>query len=136
MCSSVSIGPPITLADVGGPLAIGLWVMLAAVLALGGFLVALKVKSWSRRDQSPEPFTLQGLRDMRARKEITEREFSSLRAALLGRPSPTPPPDSSTRARPSGNEKQAPHQSTEPPDTDESKPRLPKKRKAPEYWTL
>ena len=71
--------------DLSTPLSVGLWLMLAAVLGLAGTYLAVKVKQWARREQAPEAFTLQDLREMRARCEISEAEFESLRAALLAR---------------------------------------------------
>ncbi len=56
-----------------------------AVLIMGGTGVILWVRRWSRRDTPAEPFTVQDLRDMRARGEITEREYMAMRAALIGR---------------------------------------------------
>jgi hypothetical protein len=66
-------------------LVFGLWVMLAAILAIGGTYLARAVRRWARREESVEAFTLQDLRDMRARAEISEQEYAALRVALLGR---------------------------------------------------
>lgn len=66
-------------------LRVGLWVMVAAILGIGGVLVAQRVRNWSRTDEKPSFFTLQDIREMRARGEISEQEFNDLRAAILGR---------------------------------------------------
>ena len=76
-------GGGLAASDLSGALNASLWVMLAAILAVAGMYLATRVKRWSRRDQSPEAFTLQDLREMRARSEISEAEYSRLRAALL-----------------------------------------------------
>ena len=75
------------LADLAPVLSRSLWVMLAAVLALGvaGIFAGVAVKRWSRREEAVEVFTLQDLREMRDRGEITEAEFAALRAEVLGR---------------------------------------------------
>ena len=82
-------------ADIGGVLYIGLWVMLAAVLAIGGLYVVVAVKRWSQQERQPEPLTLHDLREMCARNEISKAEFASLRQALLDRARVASPDDSS-----------------------------------------
>lgn len=74
--------------DLGGVLYAGLWVMVAAVLAVAGLRAALALREWARREQRAEPFTLQDLRELRARQQISEAEFQALRAAVLGRGEP------------------------------------------------
>ena len=71
--------------DLSRVLVISLWVMLAAVLAISALYVALAVKRYLQREARPEPLTLQDLREMRARNEISDQEFAALRAAILGR---------------------------------------------------
>ena len=61
-----------------------LWIMLAAILGIGGVSVAVAVRRWSRREEPSTAFTLQDLREMRAQGEISEAEYATLRAALLG----------------------------------------------------
>ncbi len=56
---------------------------LAAVLALMGFFLATAVKRWSQREERPETFTFQDLRNMRDRGEITPTEFAAMRSTLL-----------------------------------------------------
>jgi uncharacterized protein (DUF58 family) len=84
---------PPAAADMGEVLGVALWVMLAAALALaGGYLVAA-VRRRLHHELPTQPFTLQELREMRGREQITEREFQALRAALLGRAAAGPPPE-------------------------------------------
>jgi hypothetical protein len=71
-------------AELGRALSIGLWVMLAAVLGIGGIYAALAVKRWMQREEPVETLTLQDLREMRARGQITEEEYETLRAGILG----------------------------------------------------
>ena len=59
------------------------WFAVAAVIALGGFFAAVAVRRWAQRDEPTQNFTFQDLRDMRARGEITPREFAAMRASLL-----------------------------------------------------
>jgi hypothetical protein len=66
-------------------LTLGLLIMLVAVAGIGGTWVAVKVRRWSRHEQPREPFTLQQLREMRARHEIDDQEFQALRSELLSR---------------------------------------------------
>ncbi|MGD8450460.1 MAG: hypothetical protein PVJ57_01460 [Phycisphaerae bacterium] len=63
---------------------VGLWLAVAAVLGLGGLLATRAAKRYARQEQRSEAFTLQDLREMRAEEKITEDEFRTLRAALLG----------------------------------------------------
>ncbi len=57
--------------------------VVAAVLALAGFYVAVAVRRWTQREETVANFTFQDLRDMKARGEITEPEFKAMRAAVL-----------------------------------------------------
>jgi len=66
-------------------LVVSLLVMVMAVAGIGGAWVALKVRRWSRQDDQREPFTLQELREMWARHEISDQEFEALRGQVLGR---------------------------------------------------
>jgi uncharacterized membrane protein len=78
-----------------------LTVLMAAmivVIVLGG----RRLKRRLRDDSVAEPFTMQSLRDLRDRGEVTPDEYEKVRAALLGRVSaktapppapPAPPPE-------------------------------------------
>ena len=46
-------------------------------------LSGLGVRKWAQREEPVGSFTLEDLRDLRARGQITEQEFAALRAALL-----------------------------------------------------
>ena len=85
MLHSAAIGCCLAQSPLSGVLTMGLWVMMAAVLALAGTFAVLRIKRWTRRDEEPEAFTLQNLREMKAKGEISESEFSRLRGVLLAR---------------------------------------------------
>lgn len=59
--------------------------VILAVLLLVGTAIIVWVRRWMWREPTAEPFTFQDLRDMKARGEISEREFSLMRAALFDR---------------------------------------------------
>jgi hypothetical protein len=59
------------------------WFVGVAGAILGGVIIVLTVRKWSRRDVRTETFTIQGLRELRARGQISEQEFAAMRAALL-----------------------------------------------------
>lgn len=94
----VSSGVCLALPDTSGVPIVGLWVMVAAILAIGGISVAMAVRRWAHREQPPEAFTLQDLRELRARNEISEQEFAALRAALLSQAVPDSLPTSAENA--------------------------------------
>jgi hypothetical protein len=64
-------------------LTVFIWFAGAAVLALGGFYVVRAVRRWIVQEDAPETFTIQDLREMRARGDITDPEFAAMRAKLL-----------------------------------------------------
>ncbi len=68
-----------TLSELFGVLA------LAIVLIVGGYLAVMAVKRWTRGVETYQVFTLQDLRDMQARGEITATEYAKMRAAMLGK---------------------------------------------------
>jgi uncharacterized membrane protein len=59
--------------------------MLALVAGIGGIYAAMKVRRWAQQQEPSESFTLQDLREMRARNDISEEEFQVLKAEVLGR---------------------------------------------------
>ncbi len=84
--------------QVSDVLSVFVWFGVAAAAALAGFYAALAIRRWAQRDEPAATFTIQDLREMRARGEITEHEFHAMRAALLARmeadqtdPAPQPP---------------------------------------------
>jgi len=60
-----------------------LWFAAVVVAGVCGFYLAMRVRKWAQRDERAGNFTLQDLRDLRARGQLTEQEFAALRAALL-----------------------------------------------------
>jgi hypothetical protein len=64
-----------------------LFVMFAivAVLAIGGYLAAMVVRGRLLRDSQEEAFTLQDLRQMHARGELSKDEFENMRQVILGK---------------------------------------------------
>ena len=59
------------------------WLAFAAVAVLVGIIAAVAVRRWTNREQHPQQFTFQDLRDLRASGQITEREFAAMRNRLL-----------------------------------------------------
>ena len=70
-------------AGAGDVLGIFIWFIVAAVLVLCGYYVAVAVRRWVQRDETVATFTIQDLRDMRARGQISDQEFAAMRTALL-----------------------------------------------------
>jgi hypothetical protein len=62
---------------------------ITAALIAGGIAVVWASRRWLRSDAdaSAEPFTLQDLREMRERGEITPQEYDAMRAMIIGKPS-------------------------------------------------
>lgn len=71
-------------------------IVFLAVAGLVGYLLARWAKNWGQRHNSPEPFTLQDLREMRERGEITPAEYDAMRGEILGR-FHAPPADADQR---------------------------------------
>lgn len=65
----------------------GLFMMFAvvAVLAIAGYLIAMVVRGRLLREQPQEAFTLQDLRQLQARGEISNEEYERMRAVILGK---------------------------------------------------
>ncbi|TWT46081.1 hypothetical protein RAS1_25280 [Phycisphaerae bacterium RAS1] len=70
---------------------LGLMIMLAAIAAIGGLVIAARLRRWTSAEQKVEAFTMQEIREMLARGQISEQEFEAMRAALLGRRAPAAP---------------------------------------------
>ncbi len=109
MLGSISTATLAAQPDIQSALVAGLWVMLAAVLAIAGAYLALAVRRRLRTEAPPQSFTLQNLRDLRDRGEISEREYTALRSVALDqaasaatqaaeakKPAPPPAPADST----------------------------------------
>lgn len=60
--------------------------VLVGVVIAGGVLIYV-VRKWMAGDSStpPEGFTLQDLRDLHSRGELTDAEYQSAREAMIGR---------------------------------------------------
>jgi hypothetical protein len=71
-------------------LTVFLWFAAAGLLTLAGFYAVAAVRKWALRRDAVATFTLQDLRDMRTRGEISDREFATLRAQLLAQVDATP----------------------------------------------
>ena len=70
-------------------LPVAIWVGIAVLLSFAALLVIRWVRAWAQADSETEVFTLQDLRDMRARGDITETEFQTMRAEILSTYSPS-----------------------------------------------
>lgn len=78
--------------DALGPMVI--LVILTIVLIGVGSAVVLLSRRWMRGGDAPNaatPFTLQDLREMRARGDIDETEYAAMRTMILGRHDPAIP---------------------------------------------
>jgi hypothetical protein len=62
-----------------------LWFAVVAVASLAGFYLVVALRRWMQRETRVDSFTLQDLRDMRTRGDISDQEFSAMRAAMLAR---------------------------------------------------
>jgi len=92
----------------GELLSIFAWFAIVALAAVGGIYLMMAVRRWSQREESPATFTIQDLRDMRDRGEISAAEFSAMRATILAQLEPSaglPAP------RPGGDETDKPAES-------------------------
>lgn len=90
-------------------------ILLLGLVLVGGVLIFLARRML--RDQSsspPEPFTLQGLRDMRAQGLISDEEFERARTAMIDRLTATEAPDADSDHPASEAKKTA--NSAEPPE--------------------
>jgi uncharacterized membrane protein len=77
-------------------LMIGVVTLIAVMLTAGGFFLAMAVRRWVRSDPADEtPFTLQDLREMRDRGELTPAEYEALRAEMIGKAGGSIPRDHS-----------------------------------------
>ena len=85
LCHFAGPGTPLLAATAGAGdvLVLFVWFVLAAIVALSGFYIAVVIRRWSQREVRATTFTFQDLRDMRARGQINDREFGAMRTALL-----------------------------------------------------
>ena len=59
------------------------WLVFTIAAILAGLIVVFAVRRWAAREVKTEGFTIQDLREMRARGEISEQEFQSMRTTIL-----------------------------------------------------
>ncbi len=91
-----------TIPGSGELLTIFVWFAIAALAAVGGIYLLKAVRKWAQREERAATFTIQDLRDMRARGQISEQEFAAMRAALLAQLDVSRPA-SSPASRPGGD---------------------------------
>jgi hypothetical protein len=96
--------------NTGELLTIFVWFAIIALAAVGGIYVLVAVRRWTRRDERPTTFTIQDLREMRDRGEISAQEFAAMRATILGQLQPT----DSRRPPPSGEDDKLPEDDGSP----------------------
>ncbi len=68
--------------DLGKVFTAGMWMMLVAALSAGGLLAAKWARRWAQRSEESHAFSLQDLRDMRERGDISEAEFTRLKSEI------------------------------------------------------
>lgn len=62
------------------------YMLIVIILVIVGVVLAMVTRQWATQDDElGEVFTLQDLREMRERGDISEVEFRSMRGELLGR---------------------------------------------------
>lgn len=59
------------------------WMALVVVLIGVGWALVMFVRRWAHTEVEAETFTIQDLREMHARGDISEQEFAAMRSALL-----------------------------------------------------
>jgi hypothetical protein len=85
MLAPTATGTLLAETNLSNALMVGLWVMLAAILGVAGTRLALAVRRRFRTDPPTQTFTLQDLRELRDKGELSEQEFAALRALTLSR---------------------------------------------------
>ncbi len=66
-----------------GILSIGVWLMAAVMVAIGGMYVARRVRGWAAKSEHVDNFSLQELRDMRQSGRISKAEFDVLKRQVI-----------------------------------------------------
>src|SRR5258708_579478 len=82
--TSASRSPPDRKSDVVDALRWALWLGLAIAIMAAAMFALRRWFFLSRQKQSEPPWSLQHLRDLRTRGQITESEFQQLRDQMLG----------------------------------------------------
>lgn len=70
---------------------VGLLILVLAVAAVAGLYVVVAIKRWLNRDESIDTFSLQELRELKQRGELTPAEFEALRGEIIASAGRTPP---------------------------------------------
>ena len=82
------------------------WLIVLIAVVIAGGVVIFAIRRWLRGDgaSSAAGFTLQDLRDLHARGELSDEQFNSAKAAMIGRlTSPKTQPAKSEDAGPTGS---------------------------------
>ena len=66
-----------------GLLSIGVWLMAAVMVAIGGIYVARRVRGWAAKSQHVHNFSLQELREMQQSGRISKAEFDMLKRRVI-----------------------------------------------------
>lgn len=86
ICRRIMQMPPVTIiaaADLTNVLFIGAAVFGALLLGGAGYLLVRRVRAWTQQDEKIESFTLQDLRELRQRGEISPKEYDALRKTII-----------------------------------------------------
>ncbi len=75
-----------------------MWYILAiGVIGVGAMLIGILasrlLRKRLRNSRPTEVFTIQDLREMRRREDITQQEYETMRAAIIGRVADAPQPE-------------------------------------------
>ena len=74
-----------------GIFSIGVWLMAAVMVAIGGIYVARRVRGWAAKSQKVNNFSLQELREMRQSGRISKAEFNMLKRQVIYEAAVAPP---------------------------------------------
>ena len=74
-----------------GIFSIGVWLMAAVMVAIGGIYVARRVRGWAAKSEQVDNFSLQELREMRQSGRISKAEFDMLKRQILCEAAVKPP---------------------------------------------
>ena len=86
----VACGLPLA-AGFDGIFSIGVWLMAAVIVAIGGIYVARRVRGWAAKSQHVHNFSLQELREMRQSGRISKAEFDMLKRQVIHGATVAPP---------------------------------------------
>lgn len=86
----VVCGMPLA-AGFDGIFSIGVWLMAAVMVAIGGIYVARRVRGWAAKSEQVGNFSLQELREMRRSGRISKAEFDVLKRQIIYEAAVEPP---------------------------------------------